>query len=97
MIGPDICTVDGLEVEELAVLFKPSAFLVTLGNGTHELTRTFYHRGQFTVGTDIRRLGGLGVERVAYDTQKGLRVSFERGYEVFIPSSHCQATWKLPD
>lgn len=91
------CTVNDRPVSELAILIKPVAFLVTTENGTHELTRVFYQRGEFSVGVDTRRLGGIAIKSVDYNTAEGLRIHWERGYEMFIPSSHCQATWKLPD
>jgi hypothetical protein len=90
------CTVDGLEVVELAVLIKPVAFLVTIEHGTHELTRVYFHKEKFQVGVDTQRLGGIGIQRVDYRTQTGLRVTWDHGYEMFIPSAHCQATWRLP-
>ena len=91
------CTVDGRPVAELAVLIKPVAFLITVEHGQHELTRMYFHNDKFTVGIDTQRLGGIGVERVDYKTEHGLRVTWQHGYEMFIPATHCQATWKLPD
>lgn len=91
------CTVDGVVVEELAVLVKPVGFLVTTSNGTHEITRCFYQKDRFTYGVDVERLGGLATESVEYQPEHGMRIHFAKGYEMFVPASHCQATWKLPD
>lgn len=91
---PPTCTVDGRPVSELAVLIKPVAFLVTVEHGTHELTRVFFHGGRFAVGVDTQRLGGIGLRSVDYRMTNGLRITWDHGYEMFIPSGHCQATWK---
>lgn len=90
------CTVDGVPVAELALLIKPVAFLVTVEHGTHELTRVFFHGEKFQVGVDTQRLGGIGIGNVDYRTQGGLRITWDHGYEMFIPSGHCQVTWRLP-
>lgn len=92
-----LCSVDGNSVSELAVLIKPVAFLVTTSNGTHEVGRCFFQSGKFTVGPDLRRIGGIGIESAEYFPERGLYVHLEHGYELFAPSSHCQATWRLPD
>lgn len=91
------CTVEGKPVTELAVLIKPTAFLVTLEHGTHELSRVYFQKGKFSVGVDTQRLGGIGIETADYDPARGLGVRWQHGYVLFVPQSHCQATWKLPD
>lgn len=91
---PPICTVNGVEVSELAVIIKPVAFLVTTENGTHEIGRCWFQKGVFTVGPDLRRIGGIGIESVEYNPELGLAMHLEKGYELFIPSSHCSATWR---
>lgn len=88
------CTVDGEPVDELAVLVKPCAFFVTTQNGTHEVNRCYFHDGVFKYGVDISRIGGCATERVEYNTREGLRIHFDKGYEMFIPVSHCQGSWR---
>lgn len=90
------CTVDGVEVDELAVLVKPVAFLVTTEHGVHEVTRCYFQKGKFQFGVDLARLGGLGAKSVEYRPEHGLLIHFDHGYEMFVPVSHCQATWRLP-
>lgn len=94
---PPVCTVDGIQVVELAVLFKPLAHLVTTSNGVHELTRCYFQNEKFAFGVDMTRIGGISATGVEYSTGAGLRLHLEKGYELFIPSSHCQATWRLPN
>ena len=89
-----LCTVDGKPVAELAVLIKPVAFLVTTDNGTHEIGRCYFQGDKFTVGPDLRRIGGIGIDSVEYFPERGLYLHLEKDYELFVPSSHCQATWK---
>lgn len=89
-----LCTVNGRMVSELAVLIKPVAFLVTSGNGTHEVPRCYFQDGKFTVGPDTKRIGGIGLKSVEYFPERGLYIHLEQGYELFAPSDHCQATWK---
>jgi hypothetical protein len=91
------CTVDGAGVAELAVLVKPVAFFVTTEHGTHEISRCYFQNGKFTYGVDLQRLGGVGTRSADYQPGRGLLIHFEHGYEMFIPMSHCQATWRLPD
>lgn len=93
---PPLCTVDGVAVDELAVLVKPVAFFVTTEHGTHEVSRCYYQRGKFQYGVDMQRLGGIGTRSAEYQPGRGLLIHFEHGYEMFIPMSHCQATWRLP-
>lgn len=95
--GPPLARVDGVPVAELAILVKPVAFLVTVEHGTHEVGRVYMHKGKFSVGVDTQRIGGISLTSVEYDTTKGLRIHLDHGYEMFIPVSHCQGTWKLPD
>lgn len=101
--GPLVpCEVNGLQVEELAVLVKPVALFVTTDNGNHEITRMFFHGGKFLYGSGLERLGGIGTTSVEYNTRdlgagEGLRIHLEKGYELHIPLSQCQATWKLPE
>lgn len=90
------CRVDGVEVEELAVLIKPTAFLVTTGNGTHEINRCYFQSGAFAFGVDMKRIGGISAAAVEYFPERGLYLHLERGYELFVPSGHCQATWRKP-
>lgn len=95
--APLSCTVDGVEVSELAVLVKPVAFFVTTEHGTHEVSRCYFHKGKFQYGVDMQRLGGIGTKSAEYTPGRGLLIHFEHGYEMFVPMSHCQATWRLPD
>lgn len=90
------CTVNGEQVEELAVLVKPVALFVTTDSGNHEITRMFFHGGKFLYGSGLERLGGIGTRSVEYVPTEGMSIHLERGYEIFIPESHCQATWRLP-
>jgi hypothetical protein len=87
-------TVDGRPVSELAVLIKPVAFFVTIANGTYELSRCYFQNGKFTFGPDMERIGGISCQRVEFSTSSGLRMFFSQGYEMSIPQSHCQATWR---
>jgi hypothetical protein len=93
---PPRCTVDEQPVEELAILIKPVAFLVTTEHGTHEFTRLYFQKGEFSLGVDLKRLGGIAVRAAEFDTGRapGLRIHFDKGYEMFIPREHCQATWR---
>lgn len=93
---PPSCTVNGTQVQELAVLVKPVALFVTTDSGNHEITRMFFHGGKFLYGSGQERLGGIGTVSVEYKTTEGMYIHLERGYEIFIPESHCQATWRLP-
>lgn len=90
-----LCTVDGAPVEELAVLIKPVAFLSTTQHGTHELSRCFYQHKKFSVGPDLERLGGIRILTAQYSTERGLALMFDHGYRMFLPASHCQATWRV--
>lgn len=92
--SPGRCLVDGAEVVELAVHIKPVAFLVTIADGTHEVSRCFYSGDRFTFGPDLSRLGALSAERVEYRTREGLTMTFTKGYTLFVPTGHCQATWR---
>jgi hypothetical protein len=92
---PPVCTVDGVQVVELAVMFKPVALLVTTEHGVHELTRCYFQKGKFAFGVDMTRIGGIGVTGVEYKTDRGLQLHLDHGYELFIPAGHCQATWRL--
>ncbi len=91
---PPKCAVDGVAVTELAVLVKPVAFFVTTNNGTHEVGRCYFQGGEFKYGVDVTRIGGCTTRRVEYNTREGLRIHFDKGYEMFIPVSHCQGTWR---
>lgn len=92
-----VCTVDGEPVDELAVLIKPVAFLSTTQHGTHELSRCFYQNKKFSVGPDIERLGGIRIVAAKYSTERGLALTFDHGYRMFLPAGHCQATWKVAE
>jgi hypothetical protein len=91
------CTVNGTPVVELAVLVKPVSLFVTTDSGNHEISRMFFHGGKFLYGSGLERMGGIGTRAVNYKPAEGMYIHLERGYEIFIPESHCQATWKLPD
>lgn len=95
--SPKSCTVDGVQVDELAVLVKPVAFFVTTEHGTHEVSRCYFQKGKFQYGVDMQRLGGVGTRSAEYQPGRGLLIHFDHGYEMFIPMSHCQATWRLPE
>lgn len=93
------CTVDAVQVEELAILIQPAPYLVTTEHGTHAFTRVFYQKGEFKLGVDIKRLGGIALRSAHFNTDegRGLHLNFDRGYEMYIPLEHCQATWKLAE
>ncbi len=104
--GPT-CRVGGEPVVEMAVLFKPSAFFVTTEHGTHEITRCYFQpklngdrkpvnppEWEFSMGHDTKSLHGLKVESAEYTPERGLLMKFTRGYELFVPGSSCQATWR---
>lgn len=94
MSGP-VCTVDGVQVAELAIIIKPVAFLVTTGNGVHEISRCYFQKGRFAFGVDMTRIGGITAVAVEYQPARGLQIHLEKGYELFVPAGNCQATWRL--
>jgi hypothetical protein len=96
-LAQPLCRVGGVEVVELALLIKPTAFLVTTANGTHEINRCYFQSGAFAFGVDMKRIGGIAARSVEYFPERGLYLHLEKGYEMFIPSSHCSATWRLPE
>lgn len=97
VVAPLSCKVGGVEVEELAIMVKPCAFFVTTEHGTHEINRCYFQKGKFQYGVDMQRLGGVGTRSAEYIPGQGLRLHMDFGYEVAVPDSHCQATWRLPE
>lgn len=91
---PVKCTVLGQPVTELAVIIKPVAFLVTTTDGTFEVGRCWYQKGEFSVGVEMRRFGPLQIEHANYEPTSGLHIHLSRGYEMFIPYNQCSATWR---
>lgn len=84
---------------ELAILIQPAAFLVTQGDGTHELTRCYYQDGKYSVGSySNARVGKFTVVGAALEAD-GLRMSFgaQDGlqYEVFVPMARVQSTHRV--
>lgn len=81
---------------EFYALISPAAFLVSKGNGTHELTRLYYDGDKYQVAHATQRLGGHTAVGAKYDAD-GLRVTFLDGQGqsliVVVPKDRVQLTY----
>lgn len=89
-------TVAGKPVRELAALIIPAVFLVTEGDGTHEITRCYYLKGKYTIAAGERsRLGPFEVLGADLGADGRLTLTFSQGYVVTAPADRIQATHRV--
>lgn len=83
-------------MSELAVLVQPAAFLVTQDGGTHEITRCYFQKGKYSVGSySNARVGQFTVVGAELLESGALQLEFTEGYRVMIPGHRLQSTHRV--
>jgi len=97
MTEPRKPVVNGVEVDELSVLFPPDrvAWLVTADKGNHEFGRVFYHEGKYRVREGFARVGGNELLHAMVDHEGTLHLTWNFNRHSSYPREWFQMSYRV--